>query len=293
MREFTKYMHVERFGNDEVNGIEFGKCYIFPKIDGTNGSVWIDKNDIKAGSRNHELSAEKDNAGFYKEIINSESIAKCLMDNPSWYIFGEWLVPHSLKTYREDAWRKFYIFDVMENGSYIPYDIYGPILNDYGLDFIDPLCIINNPAYETLLKWTEKNNFLIDDGIGEGVVIKNYDFYNKYHRQVWAKIVRSEFKEKHRREMGAPEMDGKKMIEEDFCLLCTDALIKKTYEKIRNENDGWSSRLIPRLLSTVFHDFVNEETWNFIKKNKNPSVNFRTLQTLITVKIKNVMTELF
>lgn len=32
---FKKYMHIERFGNDEVEGIEFGNCYIFCKIDET------------------------------------------------------------------------------------------------------------------------------------------------------------------------------------------------------------------------------------------------------------------
>jgi len=35
--EFRKYQHIERFGTDEVDGIEFGKCYIFYKIDGTIG----------------------------------------------------------------------------------------------------------------------------------------------------------------------------------------------------------------------------------------------------------------
>lgn len=32
--EFRKYMHLERFGNDEVQGIELGTCYIFSKLDG-------------------------------------------------------------------------------------------------------------------------------------------------------------------------------------------------------------------------------------------------------------------
>ena len=64
--EFRKYQHIERFGTDEVDGIEFGKCYIFYKIDGTNGSVWLDNDgNLKAGSRNRELTLENDNARFY------------------------------------------------------------------------------------------------------------------------------------------------------------------------------------------------------------------------------------
>ena len=38
MNEFKKYQHVERLGTSEVQGIENGMCYVFPKIDGTNAS---------------------------------------------------------------------------------------------------------------------------------------------------------------------------------------------------------------------------------------------------------------
>ena len=62
---FPKYQHIERFGTSEVEGIEYGECYIFPKIDGTNSSLWIGNDGtLKAGSRKRELSIEKDNAGF-------------------------------------------------------------------------------------------------------------------------------------------------------------------------------------------------------------------------------------
>ena len=40
MNEFKQYQHIERFGTSEVESIEFGLCYVFPKIDGTNSSMW-------------------------------------------------------------------------------------------------------------------------------------------------------------------------------------------------------------------------------------------------------------
>lgn len=50
---FKKYMHLERFGNDEVLGIELGECYVFPKLDGTNASLWVGEDgSVQAGSRN-------------------------------------------------------------------------------------------------------------------------------------------------------------------------------------------------------------------------------------------------
>ena len=38
---FTKYQHVERLGTTETDGILDGDVLVFPKIDGTNCSVWL------------------------------------------------------------------------------------------------------------------------------------------------------------------------------------------------------------------------------------------------------------
>ena len=51
--EFRRYQHVCRLGTQDTDGILNGKCYIFPKIDGTNSSVWLDdEGNVCAGSRN-------------------------------------------------------------------------------------------------------------------------------------------------------------------------------------------------------------------------------------------------
>jgi hypothetical protein len=300
--EFKRYQHVERYGTDEVDGIEIGKCYIFPKLDGTNGSVWLDDNgNIKAGSRNRELTLEQDNQGFYAYILSNENIKRYLEKHPTHRLYGEWLIPHSLRTYREDAWRRFYIFDVCldkEDGDveYIPYDIYKPMLEEFNLDYISALAIIKNPSYEQLINILKQNIFLIEDGkgIGEGIVIKNYDFYNKWKRQTWAKIVSSEFKEQHAKIMGAPEINGKTLIEEKIIdEFCTSAFIEKEYAKIVNEMNGWQSKYIQMLFGRVYSELVKEETWNIVKKYKNPKIDFKTLNTLLINKVKEVKKELF
>ncbi len=74
---------------------------------------------------------------------------------------------------------------------------------------------------------------------------------------------------------------------------CTKALIEKTYDKIRVENQGWSSRFIQQLLGRVYHELVTEECWNFVKKYKNPMVNFKRLYGLVITKVKEVKPELF
>ena len=301
--EFRKYQHIERFGTDEVENINIGKCYIFPKIDGTNSSCWLNADgELRCGSRNRELTLEKDNAGFYAAMIENENIINYLKAHPNHRIFGEWLVPHTLKTYRADAWRKFYVFDVaidndeLERGlEYIPYDIYAPMLEEFGIEYIAPLRIVKNGDYEYFIHCLEVNDYLIEDGkgVGEGIVIKNYDFYNRYGRQTWAKIVRAEFKEKNRKAMGVPETE-KILLEEKIAhQYVTEALVHKEYDKIRVECDGWSSKYIPRLLNTVFHVLIEEEMWHILKEYKNPTINFKTLNTFVIGKIKRVMPELF
>lgn len=296
---FKKYQHLERFGTTEVDQIELGTCYVFPKLDGTNASLWLENGEIQAGSRNRHLTLDKDNAGFLEWALQQDNIKEYLLKNPTHTLYGEWLVPHSLKTYKEDAWRKFYVFDIIDSedkrGFHIPYDLYKDDLDFFGIDYIIPISIIKNASYEQIVNQLMKNAFLIEDGkgVGEGVVIKNYEYKNKYGRQTWAKIVTSEFKEKHTKTMGASIMNGKKMVEEEIAdKFATKALCEKVYAKIDNDS-GFNSRQIPRLLNTVFYDVVKEDSWNFIKEHKNPTINFKTLQHFVFIKVKEKANHLF
>lgn len=561
MKSFHSYIHVERFGTDEVEGIEFGKCFIFPKVDGTNSQLWLADGELKAGSRNRTLGFDKeDNAGFYAWALQQQKLKDYLTKHPTHRIYGEWLVPHTLRTYREETWRRLWIFDVTtevgDHEEFIPYNLYQPMLEEFGLDYIQPISEIVNPSYDFLIEQLERNTFLIQDGkgVGEGVVIKNYcvsinhriltadlqwktagtmkvgdkligitdnnigikkgryfcpsevtfaqedtedcyelllsdgtklistkehpwlvvpkipksrlipstsydwvkteniregqlitrlvptweykpdhdigwlsgfldgegslihnqpslrsanlvvvgnqlsgpiaekykrlvkekgfnlheikpgnstaermtiqggkreamrflgmirperllskintsalggiksrnkqfltivkktfvdkqkimrmstssgtyiaegfgahnSYYNQYHRQTWAKIVRQEFKEQNQKVFGGGAVLGKKMVEEDLVeIFCTQSLIDKTYAKIVLERDGWKSEAIPQLLNSVFHDLVQEDIWTIVKRMKNPTINFKTLQSLVTQKIKQAKPEIF
>ena len=301
--DFNRYQHIERIGTDEVEGIEFGECYIFYKIDGTNGQVYLDdEGNIAAGSRNRVLTLDNDNADFYQYVLQNERIKNYLAKHPDHRLYGEWLVPHSIKTYRDDAWRRFYIFDIAlhkDDGTeeLIPYNLYQAWLEEFNLDYIPPLAILKNPSQESLIKCLDKTGqFLIKDGAGkgEGIVIKNYDFYNKYGRQTWAKIVCNEFKEKHAKAMGADVVTAGLMVEEKIVdKYCTEAFIDKEYAKIVTEQGGWKSQFIPMLLGRVFSELVKEESWNMVKEFKDPIINYKTLNALTIQKVKEVEKELF
>lgn len=300
MSEFKKYQHVERLGSDEVAGIEVGTCVIMPKIDGTNSSIWMkDDGTLGFGSRNRELTLDKDNAGFMANMINDERIKNYFKVHPNTRLYGEWLVPHTIKNYENTAWKKFYVFDVTidtDNGGveYIPFDIYQLWLDALRIDYIEPLAIVTNPSVLDFYDYLEKNIFLMNDGVGEGVVIHNYGFYNKYGRQTWAKIVRAEFKQNHKAFKDKNNIVTIELLEAQIIdKYVTAALVDKEYSKIITEENGWNSKYIPRLLNTVFYCLITEEMWNIVKDYKNPKIDFKVLRVLCIDKIKEVKKEIF
>ena len=298
---FEKYQHVERFGTSEVRGIELGTCYVFPKIDGTNSSCWLDNKELKCGSRKRELTLEKDNGGFYNSMISNQNIIDYLHKHPTHRLYGEWLIPHSLKTYRDEAWRKFYVFDVCEYDEdsfrYLTYDEYKLLLEEFNIDYVPCLKIIKNGNFEDFIKCTTENTFLIKDGfgVGEGIVIKNYDYKNQWGRIVWAKIVTNEFKEKHIKKMGSPVLvKENNLIEQDIIdKYVTESFVDKEYEKIKLENNGWETKFIPILLSKIYYELINEEMWHIIKDFKSPKIDFKILNNLCIKKIKEIKRDLF
>lgn len=328
---FIKYHHVERLGNDEVEGVLDGRAFVFPKIDGTNASLWAEDGELKAGSRNRSLeTGAKDNAGFYEWALQSpqlERFTEYFTQNPTLRLYGEWLVPHTLKAYRDEAWREFYVFDVGEdtdcetcegkglftdeyvsnvkcricNGAgtftrLVSFEDYSPYLEELGITYIPPLRILREARESDVYDLLSQNFYLMPDGsesVGEGLVIKNYDYRNKYGRQTWGKVVRQEFKEQHVTNMGAPEL-GAYGIETIIIETLTKSMVGKVIAKIQLEEDtGWKSQYIPRLLGTVYHDFITEELWDLLKTYKQPRIDFKYLQRLTTQRIKMLYPEIF
>lgn len=299
--EFKKYLHLERYGNTEVEGINLGTVYVFPKLDGTNASVWMDDGlNLSAGSRNRILSIENDNAGFTNWLSinggeNSQCIADLLTFNPDFRLFGEWLVPHTIKDYRDDAWRKFYVFDVYDNETerYLPYEEYKAILDEYGVEYIPCQKIIKNGDFENFAHEARNADYLMKLGsVGEGVVLKNYEFINKYGRYAAAKIVNTEFKTDFRKKLGTPTVEGK-MKEQEIADLFPAEIAHKTLAKIESENGSFGSKDIPRLLDQSYFDFFKEELWDAIKKTKAKSIDFSALRSLVYQKVKEACPQIF
>ena len=78
MKEYKKYMHLERLGHRNCRDLETGEVYVFPKLDGTNASAWwmggdvIGRMGVGFGSRNRQLSLDKDNGGFMQWGVSDD-----------------------------------------------------------------------------------------------------------------------------------------------------------------------------------------------------------------------------
>lgn len=290
--KFEKYQHVEKLGTPATEGILNGEVYIFPKLDGTNTSVYLnDDGEIEVASRNRVLTAEHDNAGAYA-LHSQDKFKRFFAAHPNWRLYGEWLVPHTFRNYCDDAWRKFYVFDVMdENGQYIPYFDYVYEIDTYEIDYIPVITVLYEPSVETVTKKLQNCNYLVkDDTAGEGIVIKNYDFVNQFGRTTWAKVVRAEAvaKKTYTPIVGRP-------VESDIVdAFVTPALVEKEFAKIVTENGGtFENKLINKFLGVLWYTFITEEMFNVLRKFKNPTINFGMLRRLVEDRVKDIKVDIF
>ena len=283
-------------GDDEVEGIldPFDGDTIItvqPKIDGTNATVWYD-NGVKAGSRKREVTVGNDNAGFAAAVAHSREINNFFSDSAhrGYRIYGEWLV-HNHVRYEDDAYAHLYVFDVIEpSGKYVPPEEWDSLgLGLFCVPTIDQFDLKHEPdPMGRLTADMERSVYrTADGGPGEGIVIKRYgDWRNRYGNVLWAKMVRDEYRSAVHVGRRAVAVNGIEVtIAEEFI---TKAYCEKELDKIK-VTDGWNETMIPRLLGSIWHEFVSEEMWNVLKRHKNPIIDFGRLQRAVYERIKTCL----
>lgn len=275
---FTKYMHVERLTNDntEIDGILEGTVYVFPKLDGSNHCVWYDDDvgEVRCASRNHVLTSEYDSTKFVHLYMlkHKDDVEAMALDNKNLVFYGEFMMPHVIRGYENKVWEDWYVFDVFDKtqGRWLAYNEYMPILKEYGVSYIEPLIRMLNPTIEDLNACVNDNHYLMtDDAIGEGVVLKNYDFKNAYGRTTWAKIVREEFKIAYK---AKPEDRGQDVSMESKIVesYLNPDFIEKEYYKYVDENGTWNDKMIPGFIQHVYAEWWKDYSYDVIATLRKP-----------------------
>jgi len=131
--------------------------------------------------------------------------------------------------------------------------------------------------------------------IGEGIVIKNYDYKNRYGRTVWAKIVAEEFFDtKSKLRMKNHDMKEANWEKKIANIYITEPVVRKEFAKILNDYpDASRQEIIGRTLNAVYTNFIDEDLITAVKVNKNLVLNFNGLKAESNNIVKEVLPELF
>lgn len=289
---FRNYGKVHRLGKEETDGILIGACQLQEKVDGANSSIWLDNETgkIRLGTRTRMLPLEGDEFnGFVPYVMNHTGIQEVLTLHPNWRLYGEWLVKHTID-YKATAYRKFYLFDILVDDSiWMAAEEVQTIAKEHGIEVVPMYGTIENPTVEQLQAMVGKSEF---GDRGEGIVIKNLSFTNKFGETVFAKLVHESFKEDNVVTFG-----GNNKFSDTYWEMwavnkfMTLARVKKVMDKIQPQiNERLDMKHIPRIVNTAYHDMLTEEIWEM--QDKMPSVDFRALSRCAQKKAKQIYVDI-
>ena len=288
--EFRKYEKIHRLGKEEVDGILDGICHIQEKIDGANTLIWTDENRIiQLGSRNRHLIGDDFN-GFASYVHSNPGIYEYLSYYPNSILYGEWLVKHTIN-YREYAYKKFYLFDIYDRrkSSFCEPAEVLRVSDCYKIERVPYVAVLNNPSIDQLKEFVGKSSL---GDRGEGVVIKNMNFRNKFGDLCYAKLVDESFKEDNLLAFNDNDKHSEDYNERYFVnKYMTLGRVKKVIDKIQPEiNERLDMKHIPRVCNSAYHDMLTEEIWEASKKIQ--SIKFHSLKNLAMKKAKKIYVDI-
>lgn len=279
---FRKYPKLRRLNSTETNGILNGKCYVQEKVDGANVSIWQEDGEVKIASRRRQIKPDESFNGFREYVADHEGIQQALKDDPSIRLYGEWLVPHTIR-YDEASYQQFYLFDIFDHSTekYASMEGVYAFAEKYNIKTPELFAVFNNPDEAQIFEFAGKS---VLGEKGEGVVIKNVDFINEFSDCVYAKIVTKDFREKNLQVFGGNSKQSPNYWERYVCnKYITPARVRKIKHKIEDavgEEIGIENT--KRVIHTVYHDMLTEEIWEIQKKVQR--LNFHILRKIACKK---------
>lgn len=296
MSVFHSYEKVERLEKEECDGILNGGCYIFEKIDGANAQIYLDTEtrEIAFASRNRVL-------GIGDNLISGDSFrgfAAWVKENrfklqqffdlhPDFILNGEWLIKHSIQ-YSPTAYNRFYVFDIYNSKAqrYIGIESHRSWQDLYSMniDFVPFDTWVENPTMDNLRMHLESPS-RYGAPFREGIVIKNYDFCNKFGRQPYAKLLHETFQEVKSKPKAPIGLDAIELaIQVQYVTAARVEKIKNKIADTQAERPGMKD--IPKLINMVWYDIITEEMNDILKRLKDPTINFKLLKRLVFDRAK-------
>ena len=282
---FIEYPKIKRLGEEENDGILNGTVSVQEKIDGANTSIWLEADGtLHCGSRTQEVTQKGFN-GFCEYAQTHEGIKKFFELYPLCRLFGEWLVRHTI-SYKETSYRHFYIFDVMApDGEMWTQRNVVKIAEELGIKYPQIFATLENPTKEQVEVFVGKTCL---GEKGEGVVIKNPNFVNKFGDRVYAKLVTQEFKEDNAIIFGGNNKHSDTYAEQ-YCVnkFMTMTRVQKVMSKLQPLHEKRLGREhTKQVIESAYHDFFQEEIWGISSKFE--QINFSDLRRIAIKKAARI-----
>lgn len=173
---------------------------------------------------------------------------------------------HKIK-YKEEYYNNFYLFNIFdeEKKEYLSDEIMRDEADKLKIKTVPLLYEGKYISFEHLQSFVGKSEMAVD--YGEGIVVKNFDYKDRYGNQLFVKLVCDEFREIQKQK--APKDPNRPItIEQEFVDTClTKARVYKLLHKLVDENILEESfgiedmgTILKNLGSRVYEDILKEES---------------------------------
>lgn len=289
----NKYQHLERWDTEEVQYLkELETLTVMPKIDGTNGAIHFEKDEINIWSRNRKLSVVEDNEGFCKFVLEHKEEFEVIKDYilrtfenvTKISLFGEFTKKGTF-TVSKKYFHKFCLFDIL-----ISYNNKVEYFDPNSFDLPEFENIIVVPSIKVSVNEVEKltethvefSKFLLDENYphGEGFVIKDYTNHkNRYNRTTWAKILFKKIRNEEKTKKNLYEEILENWFDNEF-------LDKEFIKYMDNFKEPLNKN---KFVNIVVREFFKEELSNIIYKYKFPLIDTLELKNLLNKKASDYL----
>lgn len=300
---FKKYPDIERLGSeDNKEIIKFGEdtLVIEEKVDGGNGSFWLEPEDkrfdtLHFGSRNRDLTSDEDKKTFAKQQIELKDQLLDKKLNPDYVYYIEWMAKHTINyTSAPDVIgldiRLKHQANAEGFGMFLGRDSREKEFERLGIENVPIVWrgTVQELKKLNVIELIPKSKYY--DGKAEGIVIKNYcRKHPAGNHQLYAKIVTDEFKENNKAVFGGirqKNSDTSKIIGE----FCTDARIRKAILKfVHEDGEELSLKLMHKVPTYVIKDILKEEFNGIFEKYK--FIDFQEMKQKISKLCLRVLRE--
>lgn len=266
VKEINDGMTVANIGAFEVGD----RIVIQTKVDGCNASIAWEDGELKAFSRKRELDMKETLRGFWNFVQSLDK--EKFRDLGNRCLFGEWLVPHTVKYYPE-SYNKWYVFDMFDKDTetWLPQEEVKAFAESHGLIYV-------NTYYDgPFISWEHVKSFLHSPVYGdaqEGCVIKCISKLNSpdCRNPFYLKIINDSFSETKKSNHEKKELDPQHCLEkahaeEIAAQVVTEARVRKDINKMIDEGI-LPEQITPKdmaivarnLPKRIYDDVVKEES---------------------------------